>query len=420
MVFVACGLNHKTAPLDVREKVVLPVERQERLLTNLVELPVVHEAALLSTCNRTEIYCDTDEPGQLASWLAQQHQISSDIIMPHFYLHTENHGVRHTLRVASGLDSMMLGEPQILGQMKQAYQQARRVGTIKSNLQTIFQYVFSASKRIRHQSGIGKNPISIAYAAVQLIGQTFSDYSSLNVFLIGSGETSSLVAKYLHKAGARHFKVASRTQNHAKQLATAFDGEAVTIGDIPHYLSQADVIISATTCPLPFINKSLVEYALSQRAYAPMFFLDLAVPRDIEANVGELETVHLYNIDDLKAVTGKGLHERKTAALQAEQLIETELDNYIRWHRSLKAKGMIRDYRSQMQSIAQQELQRAKQKLAAGKCQYSVLTEFSDRLVNKLTHSPTVGLRNAAWDNREELLDLAQYLLDNSPYEKIT
>jgi len=415
MVFVACGLNHKTAPLDVREKIALPVDRQDALLSSLASLPMVNEAAILSTCNRTEIYCDTEAPDKLAPWLAEEHNLSSEILRPYFYMHPGQHGIRHTLRVASGLDSMMLGEPQILGQMKQAYQQGCRVGTVKQNLQHVFQYVFSASKRVRSQSGIGKNPISIAYAAVQLIGQIFTDYQSLNVFVIGSGETASLVAKYLHKEGVKQFIIASRTQDNAQQLANTFGGKAVSIGDIPHYLSQTDVIISATTCPLPFINKGLVEYALSQRENAPMFFLDLAVPRDIEANVAELDAVHLYNIDDLQAVTGKGLHKRQTAALQAEQLIEIELDNYIHKHRSLKANDVIRDYRNQMQKLAQQELQRAMQKLSTGKCQYSVLTEFSERLVNKLTHSPTVGLRNAAWDNREELLDLAQYLLDNAP-----
>ena len=180
------------------------------------------------------------------------------------------------------------------------------------------------------------------------------------------------------------------------------------------------MVISATACPLPFINKGLVEHALSKRNFSPMFFLDLAVPRDIEAEVSELDGVHLYNIDDLQMVVGKGMQKRQTAALQAEQLIESELDNYIRWHRSLKAKNVICDYRSQMQNLAKQELQRATQMLSAGRCQYSVLEEFSERLVNKLTHTPTIGLRHAAWDNREELLDLAQYLLDCSPYEKVT
>lgn len=420
MVYIACGLNHKTAPLHVREKVALQSGMQDALLCSLTDLPLINEAAILSTCNRTEIYCDTDDPALIVPWLADVHQLKPDALAPYFYMHQGNNGIRHTLRVASGLDSMMLGEPQILGQIKQAYQQACRVGTIKTNLQPIFQYIFNATKRIRNQSGIGKNPVSIAYAAVQLIGQIFTDYKPLKVFIIGAGETASLVAKYLQKEGATRFIIASRTRDNAQQLASTLAGEAIAIGDIPRYLSEADIVISATSCPLPFINKGLVEYALSQRNASPMFFLDLAVPRDIEANITELAGVHLYNIDDLQTVIGKGMHERQTAAIEAEELIEAELDNYIRWHRSLKAKNVIRDYRSQMQQIAQQELQRAIQKLSMGKCQYSVLTEFSERLVNKLTHTPSVGLRHAARENREELLDLAQYLLDKSPYEKIT
>ncbi|AHE66385.1 glutamyl-tRNA reductase [Legionella oakridgensis] len=423
-MFVACGLNHKTAPIDVREKVALSVSAQNTVLNSLMELPAINEAAILSTCNRTEIYCDTNDPQGLLPWLAQEQQVPLGVLSPHFYMHHEHHGIRHTLRVASGLDSMMLGEPQILGQMKQAYQHACHAGTIKNNLRQVFQYVFNASKRIRNLSGIGNNPVSIAFAAVQLIGQQFAEFNSLNVFIIGSGEMASLVAKYLHKQGVSHFMVASRSHEKAKLLAQTFAGEALTISDIPQYLSQADVVISATACPLPFITKMLVEQAMSKRQQAPMFFLDLAVPRDIEANIKELSGVHLYNIDDLKVMTEKGMDERRTAAIEAERLIDFELENYIRWHRSLRAKDVICDYRQQMQELAQQELQRAMQKLAAGHCQYNVLSEFSERLLNKLTHAPTVGLRQAAWDNRKDILDLAQYLFNASThlssYEKVT
>ncbi|MFW2570410.1 glutamyl-tRNA reductase [Legionella sp. 29fVS95] len=423
MVFVACGLNHETAPLTVREKIALPLAMQDKLLNELIRLPAVNEAAMLSTCNRTEIYCDTDEPENIAPWLAYQHELAPELLSPYLYIHHGHHGIRHTLRVASGLDSMMLGEPQILGQMKQAYQYACQLGTVKTTLRSVFQYIFSASKRIRNRSGIGKNPVSVAYAAVQLIGQLFPNQNDLQVFIIGSGETATLVAKYLHKQGVKRFLIASRTREHAQQLASDFGGEALTIGDIPQYLSQADVVISATACPLPFINKSLVEHALSKRAQNPMFFLDLAVPRDIEADVGELEAVHLYNIDDLQSMITKGMDERRSAARQAEQLIDCELDNYIRWHRSLRAKEVICDYRNQMQVVAQKELQRAQDKLSAGHCQDSVLSEFCERLVNKLVHHPTVGFRQAALDGREELFDLAHYLFNplvQSPYEEIS
>ncbi|MCP0914084.1 MULTISPECIES: glutamyl-tRNA reductase [Legionella] len=410
MVFVACGLNHKTAPLDVREKIALPLAMQDTLLGELVDLPSVNEAVILSTCNRLEIYCDAAHPDGILPWLAKSRQLSPEFIKPFFYSHHGRQGLQHTFRVASGLDSMMLGEPQILGQMKQAYQQACRAGTVKHNLRQVFQYVFRASKRIRTRSGIGNNPVSVAFAAVQKIGQLFTELSSLKVLLIGSGETSSLVAKYLHNAGVTQFLVASRNPENAKQLADAFAGKSLTIGDIPHYLAQADVVVTATACPLPFITKSLVEHTMQQRNEAPMFFLDLAVPRDIEADVCEIAGVHLFNIDDLQKMTEKGMDERKSAAMQAEKLIDCELDNYIRWRRSLQAKKVICDYRKQMQELAQLELQRAMHKLDSGLSHPHVLTEFSERLLNKLIHSPTVGLRQAAMDNREDLLDLAHYL----------
>ncbi len=419
MVFVACGLNHKTAPINVREKVALPPAMQNSLLNSLFNLPEVNEAAILSTCNRTEIYCDTNDPKAITHWLAQEHQMSQEVLAPFLYLHEGHQGIKHTLRVASGLDSMMIGEPQILGQMKQAYQQACSLGTVKSQLRPVFEYIFSASKRIRTLSGIGTNPVSIAYAAVQLISQSLTHYKSLNVFLIGSGETASLVAKYLHQQGVHRFTVASRTIENARKLANTFGGNTLSIGDIPQYLPHADVVISATACPLPFINKSLVEHALKQRNNSPMFFLDLAVPRDIESNVGELDQVHLYNVDDLQLMIEKGMDERRHAALQAEQLIESELDNYIRWHRSLRAKDVICDYRNQMQLLAQQELQRALKKLSTGQNQHAVLNEFSERLVNKLTHNPTSGLRQLAWDGREDLLTLAQYLFNTTNCQPI-
>ncbi len=424
MVFVACGLNHKTAPITVREKVAAVPATQDLLLNNLISLPAVNEAAILSTCNRTEIYCYTEEPAVLIDWLAHEHQLSKESLSPFLYLHQGEQGVKHTLRVASGLDSMMLGEPQILGQMKQAYQHACTLGTAKTQLRSVFEYIFSASKRIRTRSGIGSNPISIAYAAVQLINQTFTDNTPLNIFLIGSGETATLVTKYLHEQGNHHFMVASRTLANAQKLAQNFGGKALSIGDIPQHLAHADVVISATACPLPFINKSLVKHALLQRKQKPMFFLDLAVPRDIENNVGELAAVSLYNVDDLNLLIAKGMDERRHAASQAEHLIEHELTNYILWHRSLKAKKVICNYREQMHSLAQKEVERTLKKMAQGQDQQQLLHEFSERLINKLTHYPTTGLRQIAVDDREDLLSLASYLFnttaDKVSYEEIS
>ena len=423
MVFVACGLNHKTAPIKVREKIALPTSMHDSLLYSLLSIPQVNEAAILSTCNRTEIYCDTNDPDVLPQWLANNHQLEQEQLSSFFYLYEGHQGIKHTLRVASGLDSMMLGEPQILGQMKQAYQQACRLGTIKTQLRPVFEYIFKASKRIRNQSGIGKNPISVAYAAVQLINELFPRDSSLTVFLIGSGETATLVAKYLQQQERHQFMVASRTRAHAQKLAHPLVGIPLSITEIPHYLAHADVVISATACPLPFIDKALVQHAMAQRKQAPMFFLDLAVPRDIESDVAELPGVHLYNIDDLEEVTIKGFAQRQQAANQAEELINYELNNYIRWHRSQKANHMICEYRNKMDELAQHELQRAFKKILAGQNQEQVLHELANRLVNKLVHQPTEGLKMIAADNQEELLALTQYFFNitnsKSNYEEI-
>ncbi|MBA2648220.1 MAG: glutamyl-tRNA reductase [Legionella sp.] len=424
MVFVACGLNHKTAPLSLREKVALPATLQANFLYNILKVHTLSEAAILSTCNRTEVYCDIAEPNRLIEGLALEYQLSIETLRPFLYTYQGPEAVRHMLRVACGLDSMMIGEPQILGQMKRAYQQARELGTVQTQIGPIFESVFSASKRIRTQSGIGANPISIAYAAVQLISRLFSNFKTLKVFLIGSGEITALVAKYLHQQGVQQFLIASRTPENAQKLSNSYGGKTVSITDIPQYLFEADVLVSATSCPLPFINKSLVEQALLKRNHAPMFLLDLAVPRDIEANVSELNQVHLYNIDDLHCMITKGMDERRLAASKAEQLVERELNNYLRRHRTLKVKNLLCDYRMQMHQLAQFEANRALKQLTSGQCQSAVLNELSQRLVNKLTHSPTVGLKQLASDDREDLLVLAQYLFQSTnqlaSYEEIT
>lgn len=425
MVFVACGLNHKTAPISVREKVALTSATQDSLLNSLISLHEVHEATILSTCNRTEIYCVTQDPHSLVNWLASTHGLAIEALSPYLYIHKGQEGIKHLLRVASGLDSMMIGEPQILGQMKKAYQEANDLGTVQTKLRPIFEYIFSAAKRVRTQSGVGNNPVSVAYTAVQQISQFSTDYTSLRVMLIGSGETASLVAKYLYEQGVRHFMVANRTLENAQKLALTFGGQAIEISNLAQHLPQADVVVTATACPIPFINKNLVQQALPQRNHTPMFFLDLAVPRNIETNILELGSeVNLYNVDDLQNIIEKGMEERRQAALHAEEIIENELHNYLSKQRSLKANQVICDYRTQMQGVAKKELQRALKKLSAGHCQKLVLNEFSERLINKLTHSPTAGLKQIALDGREDLFTLAQYLFntttEQSSYEEIS
>lgn len=409
MVFVACGLNHKTAPLEVREKFAFSASNDDSILQRFTTELDIDEAAFLFTCNRTEIYCKTEDPQIIIPWISAEKNMLVSEVSPYFYSHTAEAGIKHILRVGSGLDSMMLGEPQILGQIKKAYNSASQAGTIGNNLDNIFQYTFQACKKIRSTSGVGKNPISIAYAAARLVGQIFPNYTKLKVFIIGSGDTSGLVAKYLHKAGVRDFIVTSRTQSKADNLANNLQGKTVPILNFSEHLKDADVVISATNCPLPFINKEMINRALEARNYKPMFFLDLAVPRDIESSVTATANVHLYNIDDLQNVVANGINERQKAAVIAEKMVTHEVENYLNWHNTKQANHVIHGYQQHMQKLSDLELQRAINKIADGKCPYDVLHEFSRRLTNKLTHFPKIGLRQIATDNQDSLQELINY-----------
>lgn len=422
MVFVVCGLNHKTSPISIRERLAVSQEAENGQLLELLKLSSVSEGIILSTCNRTEIYCETNDKDSIIPWLAKEHNIAPETLAPFCYLYEGNLAIQHALRVSIGLDSMMLGEPQILGQIKDAYQHAQQVGSLGKTLQNIFQFIFKASKDIRTKSGIGKNPISIAYAAVQLIGKFFPNYPSLNILLIGSGDTATLVAKYLHQQGAHHFMIASRTRENAVNLAKNFSGLSLSITDIPEYLAKADVIISATACPLPFISKGMVMHSLTERKQEPMFFLDLAIPRDIEDDIKTLENVKLYNVDDLQGIIDQGMDERIKASIKAEKLIEVAIQEFESKYRASIATDMICTYRQQMQKLAQPELERAQKNLQKGHCTHQVLSEFSQRLINKLSHAATIGMRKVAIDNQAELLNLVPYLfnLTEVAHEEIT
>jgi glutamyl-tRNA reductase len=419
MTFFVCGVNYKTAPLFIREKVAQHLGSTPFALTHLKKL---QEHLILSTCNRTEIYAETNDKKTLLSVFTDFFEIP--LLEEHLYCYEGYDAIHHTLRVACGIDSMMLGEPQILGQMKRAYTLAEELGSARKQLRSIFPFIFSASKRIRHQSGIGHNPISIASAATHLIAHLFSDFTKLNTLIIGTGEMATLVTKYLAKQGVHHFFVASRTLENATILAESLQAPSLTISEIPSYLKKVDLVITATSCPMPFIDKKMVEQALTSRPDQPLVILDLAVPRDVEEEVGQIKQVSLFNVDDLHATIKCNMIKKQKAAAFAEELIQEQLQEYTHWRRSLKAKHVIRDFRTQMQGFANSELQRAKQQLNNGQCQYSVLNEFSERLLNKLMHLPTLGLKQAASDNRQELLELAEYLFTSSlstiSHEKIS
>ncbi len=412
MTFIACGINHKTTPIEIREKVSPTPEKQEELLLDLLQEPYVHGAMILATCNRTEIYCDTDQASHVLPWLAEKQALPYSLLNDYAYIHKAEEGIRHAMRVACGLDSMVLGEPQILGQMKQAYHYAHQIGTLNPSLQYVFRHVFNASKKVRTQTSIGAYPVSIAFTAVHLIRQVFTDLHHARVLLIGSGDTATLVAKHLKNQGVKHFYVASRTLEHAQKAAIPLSAESLTISQIPDFITKADIIISATHCPLPFIGKEMVSHALKDRQNTPLFIFDLAVPRDVEADVNELEKVFLYNVDDLQHIANEGLEERQQASLSAEQIIENELNYYLLQERGKKANRAIRHYRSYAKDIRSHELIKAQQQLEKGLSPTEVIEKMSHRLMKKLLHRPSLKLRQAAFEERHDLLEYTTYLYE--------
>ena len=411
MKLIAYGLNHKTAPLAVREQLGAPDALAEVLIDFRNSLQV-KEAVVLYTCNRTELYCVQSDEQAILQWLSQRHSIPVAQLQQHCYVHNEQAAVRHIMRVASGLDSMVIGEQQIMGQLKQAYQTATDTGTIGPQLERVFQHVFIAGKKVRSKTEIGRHPVSIAYSAVDLAKKIFADFSTKTVMLIGAGDTIELAARHLQTQGINKFIIANRSKARAAYLAQQFAAQIITLGEIPQYLAASDLIISATASQLPILGKGMLERVTKTRKRRPMLLIDLAVPRDIEPEVAELPDVFLYNIDDLQTIIVQNYGKREQATVHAEQIIEAELASYIKWRRSLRAVKAIRLYREKMFEYQQQELQIAQQELLAGVDATAVLKEFSRRLTNKLIHQPTRQLRKAGYDGRDDLLQLAEQMFE--------
>lgn len=414
MVLLACGINHKTAPLAVREQVSLAPQRYSEWLSDLIEQPTIAEVAVLSTCNRTELYCEAEQPRALLEWLSNRCRVSTSSLEPFWYAHQSEQAIKHILRVACGLDSLMLGEAQILGQVKAAYSEACECGTLGPQLHPIFQHVFATSKKIRTQTGIGANPLSIAYAGVQLAKHIFADFSQLTVLCIGAGDTMHLAAKHLAELGVQQFIVANRTVARSQLLANQFNGKAIRIGDVPSVLPQIDIIVSATSSQLPILGKGTLEQASKARRHKPMVILDLAVPRDIEKEVADLADIFLYNLDDLQNIVEHNRDLRQDAATEAESMIECALNDYLRWQQSLTAVNSIRQYRNQMQRQAQREVTKALRALQEGEPADKLIRELSDRLINKILHTPSVRLRKAGYDGRDDIINSIHYLFDDS------
>ncbi len=412
MTLIAYGINHATAPIEVREKVSFGNDIVADALHELKHQHGVHEAAILSTCNRTEIYCSVDQQDNHnpIAWLHNFHGMKQDLLQPFLYKHPDQNAVRHVLRVASGLDSMVLGETQVLGQLKQAYQSAVSAGSIGHQLNRLFQHSFHVAKEVRSNTAIGNHPVSVAYAAVRLAQQIFGDLKDQTALLIGAGETIELVAKHLYENGLTRMIIANRTLERSQRLANEYSVYAIQIGDIPKHLAEADIVISSTASPLPILGKGAVESAIKARKHKPMFMVDIAVPRDIEVEVGDMDDVYLYSVDDLKDMVQENLKNRQAAALQAEKIIDTQAQEFMDWLHSLDAVSTIRALRGQAEQIQEDVIQRGLTKLRNGADPETILLETARSLTNKLMHVPSSRLRNASTQNRDDLLQAAEEL----------
>ncbi|MEO5342336.1 MAG: glutamyl-tRNA reductase [Gammaproteobacteria bacterium SHHR-1] len=412
MSIYALGVNHKSAPVALRERLTFGPDILGEALAALAGQDDINEAVILSTCNRTEIYCASQNGCDgLIEWLAHFHGIDSASLTPHLYCYHDEEAVSHLLRVAGGLDSMVLGEPQILGQVKSAFAAAQEAGSIRKLLGRLFQHCFAVAKQIRTDTAIGSSPVSVAFAAVSLARQIFADLSQQTALLIGAGETIELAARHLSQHGIGRILVANRTLERAHNLAMEFDGYALALTELPNHLAEADIVISSTASPLPVLGKGTVESALKKRKHQPMFMVDIAVPRDIEAEVAELPDVYLYSVDDLQEVIQENLRSRQEAAEQAQEIIDLQTREFAGWLRSLDAVEVILDYRSHAEQMRDQVLRRALRMLDNGKPADEALRYLAHTLTNKLLHAPSANLRQAGFEGQQEVLQAANNLL---------
>lgn len=422
MTLIALGINHNTADLDVREKLAFSPAQIEPALKDALVSQGFEEIAILSTCNRTELYCHTRlEVSAILEWLSELKGVDQASIDASHYVHLDEHAARHMMKVASGLDSLVLGEPQILGQMKSAYALAKDYGALGGTLHRAFQSVFSVAKQVRSETAIGENPVSVAYAAVSLAQQIFSNLKDDTALLIGAGETIELVARHLVDQGIKRVIVANRTLDNALVLAEKLSreksgqAEAILLADIPDYLHLADIVITSTASQLPLLGKGAVEAALKQRKHKPVFMVDIAVPRDIEPQVGDLADVFLYTVDDLKSVIDESKRSREDAAEIAKDIIDVAVTRYVEDFRSLSAVDSIKQFRQSIEQIKHQELEKSVKQLSNGADPEAVIEALARNLANKFMHQPTTTLKKAGAEGKHDVLEIFNAIFELSP-----
>ena len=420
MNLLIVGINHNSAPVELREKVAFTPEQLGDALHDLQEQAHLPEIAILSTCNRTEIIVSSPagDAEVIVDWLAAYHQLLVSELAPSIYIHRTRQAVLHAMRVASGLDSMVVGEPQILGQFKECFEAAKRLGTMGPELGHLSRSTFRIAKRVRTDTSIGENSVSVASAAVTLARQLFSDLGKCSVLLIGAGETIELVSKHIHNAGIGKITIANRTLENARRLATGLAGDAIDLQSIPQKLIESDIVISSTAAQLPILGKGTVERALKSRKYRPILMVDLAVPRDIEPEVAELRDIYLYSIDDLQEIIDFNLNNRQDAAREADAILQSELVLFRSPKETRQANKTLVQFRQLHDEIKEQELEKAIYRLKNGDNPEQVINALANQLVNKIIHTPSVEMKEAAIEGRQELLDAIAQLYQLSTEDK--
>jgi glutamyl-tRNA reductase len=411
MSFHILGLNHNTAPVEIREQVIYSGDDVGRALNELVRLQGIDEAVILSTCNRTEIYLESDDEGPVAveSWLKGDQSLGEDAQAALFSLNSEE-AIRHLFRVACGLDSMVLGEPQILGQLKDAFRQAEQSESVGTRLKRLFHHTFSVAKKVRTDTEIGSSPVSVAYAAVNLANQFFAGFSKHTALLIGAGTTIELVARHLYGKGIGRMFVANRDFARAQSVATQFDGFALPLSEIEGTLPEADILISSTASAEPIITTEQMEHAIRTRKRKPIFAVDIAVPRDLEAGIAELDDVYLYSIDDLDKVIDEGKSNREAAVVDANRILDDETRRYLTIERSKQVAPVITALRDHGDAIRHEVLEQARRRLAKGADQEEVLDFVTSSLLKKILHQPSVRLRQAGEQSDQAFIETIREL----------
>ncbi|MDT0496980.1 glutamyl-tRNA reductase [Algiphilus sp. W345] len=414
MALITLGLSHHAAPLDVRERLAFTDADLPDALARLRRLPGVSEAAIVSTCNRTEVVtvADPSVEGELIAWWGRERNAEAELIRRYSFTHRDLESVIHKLRVAAGLDSMILGEPQILGQMKQSYAVAQSEKSVGPVLSRLFQHSFAVAKLVRNQTDIGAHPVSVAYAAVTMAKRIFSDLSAQTALLIGAGEMVQLIARHLVGQGVGRIIVANRSLDRAEKLARELHGYAVPLSDLPAYVASADLVIASTGSRDPVLDIAVVKRAVSIRRHKPQFMIDLAVPRDIDPRVGSLEDVYLYTVDDLRTVISENLKFREQAARQGEALVQQYALEFNRWLESRDVGDTIRRIRAKARLQRDEVLERARKRLANGEDPEAVMAFVADTLSNKLLHAPSAQMRKADAVEQAMLMSTAEKLFD--------